>query len=354
MDKINTKTEWNSILKVHFLDLSDIYFDYDYFDLYAKTYNSKVEGLFWEDENLKIFWTHLIREIKRIKTYENYDFFDLVTPYGYGGPLIINKTNKLKSLKNSIKIFFEEYKKYSLDNNCVCEFIRFHPIFKNCELFTEIFNIQYLNDVVVVDLNQDYQDIWKNMTKTTRYYTRKALKEFEKFIIVDNPSDVEISDFLSLYNDTMDKNKATKKYYFPFDFIKKHFEFGALLIYCKDKNDTLGSSAMFLKGTWIMHYHLSSTNYLFENSPSRGVLWKAIELSKENGLKWFHFGGGRASNDSLFDFKKGFSKTYLPFYMGKIIFNTKIYNELSLQNSFAKQNPNFFPLYRVGYDENII
>jgi len=354
MNVINKKDDWNYVLSKNFPELRDIYFEYDYFNLYAKAFNAKSEGLFWSDDNIKVFWTHLIRYIKKIGLYKDFNYFDLVTPYGYGGPLIFKKTENEENVKKSLKKFFDEYIEIAKKNNYICEFIRFHPLLKNWEPFKELIDSIYLNDIIVLDLTQDYEDIWRNMAKKTRYYTKKALEEFEEIIVTDNPSDGEINDFVSLYSKTMDKNKAPRKYYFSFDFIKKHFNFKTLLIYCKNKDNILGSSAMFIEGKWIMHYHLSSTNYYFKTSPSRAVLWTAIKRAKEKGLRWFHFGGGRATNDSLFDFKKGFSKNYLPFYIGKIIFNEEIYNKLNALNPLSIENPNFFPLYRVGYDKEII
>ena len=354
MQIVNNKTEWNKILKTNFKELMDVYFRYEYFDLYSKTYKSLPEGLFWEDKKIKIFWSHLIRSIQNIDIYKEYSYHDLTTPYGYGGPLVYPKVHENDEIEDSLEKFFNEYREYAEEKNYVSEFIRFYPILKNWAGFENLFDIIYLNDVVVLDLTQDYEDIWSNMAKNTRYYTKKAIKEFEKIIIAEKPSDKEINDFVSLYYETMDKNNASEKYYFSSEFIKNHYNFGNLLIYCMNKENIIGSSAMFLTGNQILHYHLSATNYNFKNPPSRAVLWGAIEWAKERSLKYFYFGGGRAKNDSLFNFKKGFSKTYLPFYIGKIMFDSKIYEVLTSLNSLTKENKDFFPLYRVGYDETIV
>jgi hypothetical protein len=351
---VTDKIHWANILEEHFKSLRDVYFEYEYFNLFAKSFNVEPEAIFWEDENVKIFWSHFIRDISTIELFKDYNFFDLITPYGYGGPLIIKKTEEIEEIKKSLNLFLTDYKKYALEKNYICEFIRFHPIIDNWRFFQGIINIKYLNDTVAIDLSQSIEDICNNMVKKTRYYTRKSLKEFEKVSIVNKPSEIEIKDFVSLYTKTMDKNKAAKKYYFSTNFIEDHYKFDNFLIYCKNADNIIGSSAIFLKGSFIMHYHLSATNYDFQYPPSRATLWKAIEYAKENGFKWFHLGGGVSSNDSLFHFKKGFSNIYLPFYIGNIMFLKKPYEELVSLNSDSKENPDFFPLYRVGYDNNII
>jgi len=354
MEIINTKKEWGNILTTYFQDLRDIYYEYEYFDFYAKSFKTQLEGLLWEDENVKIFWTHLIRDIKTLEIFNKFNYFDLTTPYGSGGPLISVKTTHSDKLKKSLSLFFEEYKQYALKHNYVCEYISFHPFLDNWKPFKGLFDIQFINDIIVLDLTQDIEEICKKMDKKARYYTRKALEEFKNIFIVNNPSDEEIKDFLSIYYDTMDRNQAAEKYYFPFDFIKKHFKLNALLVCCKNDEDILASCAIFLKGTHIMHYHLSASNYYFKSSPSRAVLWKAIEQAKMSGLKWFHFGGGVEKNDSLFHFKKGFSKTFRDYYRGRIIFNKKIYQELCSLNRFSNENPDFYPLYRAGIQKNVI
>ena len=350
---IKDKTDWNNLIQDHFNEFCDIYFKNEYFELFSKIYDVEPEGLFWEDKNIKIFWTHLIRKINKI-SYINCDYKDIITPYGYGGPLICIKSKNQKGVQKSINNFMSNYKKYALENNYICEFIRFHPIFKNWKLFEKHFIVEYVNDVVAIDLTKNLESIKNNMSKTTRRYINKAQKEFDEISIVENPSRKEIQDFLSLYNETMKIQNASNKYYFSYDFINNHFEIGSLLVYCKNTEGLIGSNAIFLRGKYIMHYHLGSTNYNFRSSPLRAVLWKTITRAKEIGLKWFHFGGGRGKNDSLFDFKKGFSDQIFPFYTGKIIFNNKKYRELASLNPNSTKNQEFFPFYRKEFDDSII
>lgn len=354
MKVLKNKETWTNVLYTHFQGLNDIYFEFDYFDLFAKYFDVLPEALFWEDNNIKIFWSHFIRAISKINLFRDYNYFDLITPYGYGGPLLIKKAGKLEDIKKSLKKFVELYNSYAYEQNYICEFVRFHPFLKNWELLEEFINVRYLNDTVALDLTQSYEEICRNMSKKTRYYIRKALYEFEDYKIVKNPTQKEIEEFVELYNKTMEKNKAAKKYYFSIKFIEDHYKFDNLLIFCRNKDKKVGSSAIFLKGSSIIHYHLSATNYEFQNPPSRAVLWKAIEWAKENGFKWLHFGGGVSKNDSLFHFKKGFSRTYLPFYIGKIIFNKEVYDDLTSLNSLSKKSSGFFPLYRFGYDDTIV
>jgi hypothetical protein len=95
-------------------------------------------------------------------------------------------------------------------------------------------------------------------------------------------------------------------------------------------------------------------DYNYQNLyPSNLIIWETIKWAKNKNFKTLHLGGGRGANDSLFEFKKGFSKVFYPFYLGKRILNEKAYNELLSLNSFDEAD-NYFPSYRKNIDKNIV
>ena len=344
---IKNKKEWNNLLEKEFGEYNDSFFRYDYFSLYGKHYNAEPEAVFWQDNNLKIFWSHLVRKIDS-------GHFDLTTPYGYGGPLIVEKK---KNKKTGLNDFWSDYKNYALEKNYVSEFVRFHPVYRNWRFFDS----EYLNDVVLVDLKKNLEEIWKKIKKGHRYNIKKSLKEGCKIKIIKNPSFKNIDNFSSFYYSVMDKNKAQKKYYFSRDFIRAHLKMpDSFLIEAICGEKVIGSS-IFLAGDKIIHYFLSGAKDGLKGLyPSNLILWEAIKTAKENNFKWLHLGGGRGKNDSLFDFKKGFSNFTKPFKIGKIIFNQDFYNKLiekknknKLSAYSGKNNSSFFPKYR-RYENSII
>ena len=354
MQIINNNKEWNALLKKGFGGYEDIYFTYEHFELYGKHYNALPEGIFWEDESVKIFWTHLIRDISKMRQFKDFKYYDLTTPYGYGGPLVVARTADKEKINKSLKEFFKEYKDYAFKNKYICEFIRFHPVFENWEFFDGIFNIEHLNDVVVVNLNEDLEKIWADIKKGHKYNIKKSIKEGCEVKIINEPRKENIDNFIKIYYQAMDKNQATKKYYFSPEFIDDHFKLlNTILIEVKYKNKVIGTS-LFLCGKKIIHYYLSGASNDFKGIyPSSLMLWEAIKWAKGNNFKILHLGGGRGKNDSLFEFKKGFSGPTTPFKIGKLIFNEDIYNKLSETN--IKTTPRFyFPKYRQGLDETII
>lgn len=343
---------WNTVLD-GFIE-NDLYFKYEYFDLYKKHYNLDFEAIFWENDYIKVFWPHLIRNISKLDKFKDFNFYDSVTPYGYGGPLINLKVNNQIEASESIKSFAKYYKDYVSRNNFVSEFLRFHPIFKNWKMLDNLFNVEYLNDVIIMDLTRNLNEIWKDFRKGHKYDIKKSIMKGCVVKFINNPSKEEIDNFIKLYYKTMDKNKAAQKYYFSEDFIGDHFKFlNAILVQAEYGDDIIGSNICLYENDYI-HYHLSGSVVNVENVyPSHLMIFELIKWAKERNIKYFNFGGGRGSNDSLFRFKKGFSKMIRPFYVAKLIYNNDVYDELTNINykSVAKD---YFPSYRFGLDEDIL
>lgn len=63
-------------------EVKDIYFDENYGKLYEKIEDGKANIFEYEDENGKITNQFLMRRIP--EEIDGKNFFDLVTPYGYG------------------------------------------------------------------------------------------------------------------------------------------------------------------------------------------------------------------------------------------------------------------------------
>ncbi len=326
MKIVTEAEEWDRLLENNFNN--DFYFRHAFHSLF----DGKVEAIYWEDDEIKVFWPHLVKEIPLT------DYFDCSSPYGFTGPLI--KGNSVESLNS----FFAEYQKYAKEKNYVSEYIRFNPFLKNDKVFTNLFPVFKVNRVVVVDLTQPLDKIKAELSKTTKRYVNKSKKLFPKVKFVESPNLEEIKTFTSLYLSTMKKHQLPKKFFFNHNFIKDHFNLSCFLSFCENQEGEVGSSVIMLKGHEILHYHLGCTNYKFKCSPLRLMLWEAILYGKKNGFKYLNLGGGGSEDDALLKFKSGFSSLNLPFHVGNIIFNQEVYNKLV---SPPRDNRRPFPEYRT-------
>ena len=357
MEVITERTEWTNALK-QFQEANDIYFDYNYFDMYARHFNVHPEAIVWEDQYISVFWPHLVRVIPN-KVEDNLQLFDLVTPYGYGGPLVCYNTNNGPNIRTSLHSFMKAYLEFARRKNYICEFIRFHPLIKNwkpfCEDFHDVITLDYNNDTVSIDLSRELDQIWEGLRKGHRYNIRKTERESCEVKILQNPSETDIEAFISLYYATMENRHASQKYFFRPTFIKDHFsQLSAILINVDYCGKLIGAS-MFITGGSYIHYHLSgSDNNVKGVYPSAFIIWNAIKWAKKNNFTCLHLGGGLGTNDSLFNFKNGFSATINPYYTGKIIFNHEQYDALTKSCGNLNTNTRFFPAYRKKLNDTII
>ena len=266
------------------------------------------------------------------------EYFDLATPYGYGGWLVEGSdTQKL----------FEAYAAWMEKNGVISEFVRFHPMLQNHALCGDGYEIIPLGEVVHMDLDSP-EMIWDNITSKNRNVIRKAIKNGVEIFNGRFPEIFEI--FREMYNKTMDKDNAEEYYYFSKDFYRSVLEDlpqNAQVFYAV-KDGVVISAAIMLHTNGRMNYHLSGSLREYSAlAPGNLLLYKAALWGCANGCKTFYLGGGVGSGeDSLFKFKRAFYKGELNrFYIGKKIYNRTRYDELVAMREPTESG--FFPKYRA-------
>ena len=321
----------------------DLYFDENYGKLYEKIENGKAEIFEYKDENGKITNQFLIRKIP--DKIEGKEYFDIVTPYGYGGSIIENLIGDKEKL---LQRYQEEFSKYCLENNIVSEFVRFHPIVKNYEDFGKMYNAKYMRKTLITKLQED-DPVQNQFGKSCRKNIRQALNKGVTYKITQKPDNID--SFKDIYYSTMDRNSATDYYYFDdeyFNNLLKYFKSNIIFIEAIFENKVIAAGLYFTYKD-IIHIHLSGTLTEFLYLSPAYILRYAVTLwGKENGYKLIHHGGGRSNSeeDTLYLFKKNFAKLYdTDFYIGRKIWNTDIYNKLC-NLKCVDVNEEFFPAYR--------
>ena len=323
----------------------DIYFESNYGKLYEKVENGVAEKFEYEDENGKISNQFIIREIP-LKIDEN-KYYDIVTPYGYGGPVIENvKKNKKEELLENYEKKFTEYCK---EHNIVSEFVRFHPIVNNANDFKEMYKAQCIRKTLGTNLKDFDDPVLAEFSKSCRKNIRQAMKKGITFKVTKEPQDLSV--FKKVYYSTMDRNHATDYYYFDDDYfngILKYFGDNIILVEAIYEEKTIACGLYFIYDK-IIHIHLSGTlnEYLYL-SPAYMLRYGVTLWGKENGYELIHHGGGRSNSeeDSLFKFKKQFAKnTEFDFCVGKKVWNQEIYYEMCKKRNVSTDEE-FFPAYR--------
>ena len=265
----------------------DLYFDENYGKLYEKIENGKAEIFEYKDENGKITNQFLIRKIP--DKIEGKEYFDIVTPYGYGGSIIENLIGDKEKL---LQRYQEEFSKYCLENNIVSEFVRFHPIVKNYEDFGKMYNDKYMRKTLITKLQED-DPVQNQFGKSCRKNIRQALNKGVTYKITQKPDNID--SFKDIYYSTMDRNSATDYYYFDdeyFNNLLKYFKSNIIFIEAIFENKVIATGLYFTYKD-IIHIHLSGTLTEFLYLSPAYILRYAVTLwGKENGYKLIHHGGG--------------------------------------------------------------
>lgn len=323
----------------------DLFFKKEYARLYEKIEIGSSEVFEFRHELGSVYHLFIKKEIPI--TLENGPYYDLVTPYGYGGPLM---TSVADGEKEQLEKFFQEaFNNYCVENQIVSESIRFHPVFENAKDFKFCYEVVHRRNTTGTNL-QAYDDpVQKEFSKSSRRNIRKALNDGVSFSVTVNPP--SLKDFKSIYYSTMDRNNASEIYYFDDDYFSNCLRWlgeHVLLTEVTYEDKVIGMGLNFFYNN-LIHTHLSGTLTEYHHLSPAYILQYALAVwGKENGMSLIHDGGGRTpdSHDSLFAFKKQFGKnTEFEYYFGYKIWNKPVYHALC-QKMQVSSNTDYFPAYR--------
>lgn len=337
---INDFCLWEKIIQLN--NEIDVFF----LPNYAKAFEINKDGLlqviiYYEPENKFLIFPYFLREI--IET----PYFDIITPYGYGGFYSKNINS------NEIGAIISHIQKYFLYNNVISLFIRFHLFESNIAHFNG--RKRNPNDVLFVNTEQPIDKIIEEYDRSVRKNLNKAIRN-NIFVKIDINKQC-ILEFYEIYLDTMKRNNSRPYYYFSIEFFQNLISFlpnNTLLIHSYSQ-DKIVSTELVLFGKNFAYSFLGG-------SDSKYLEWRVNDILKHEIIKWccehkikkFILGGGYTKNDGIFSYKQKFTKqTPLEFFVGEKILNEPIYNELVsnkyLSLGLTEQEINsieFFPKYR--------
>lgn len=334
--------EWDKVVR------SFMSYDVYYLSGYVKAFQAHGDGqpllFFYEGTNIRGINVVMKRDIAddpfwKDKIHRN-EWFDFITPYGYGGWLFEGTGEKAE--------LFSDYEKWCKGHNVVSEFVRYHPVLNNAEFTKPFYDVVMLGNTVLMDLSSP-DTIWANLTSQNRNMVRKAQKSGVEIYHGRFPEMYKA--FKEIYNLTMDSNNAKAYYYFEdgfYDSILNDLPDEAQVFWAEVNGEIIAASIM-ITANGYMNYHLSGSRREYQNlAPSNLLLYKAALWGCHNGCKSLHLGGGvGAKEDSLFKFKRAFHrKETKPFAIGKKIYLDDVYEKLVTMKNVSTEE-NYFPKYRI-------
>jgi hypothetical protein len=322
---------WKQYLQSLPVYQKDIYYIPKFYQLYEDLNDGVAKCfVFQKDSNIALY-PFLLNSINSLGYHLDQKYYDIQGCYGYNG--MVSSTNS----EDFLDAFYHSFFHFCKKNNVVAEFTRFHPLLDNHKFSNKHMQVIYDRETVALDLTKDYESIWLNeYSSKNRNMIRKARKTGYKSEIIESPTASQINTFIDIYTYSMKMAEADKYFFFNKYFFHNTFlylkEFSLLFNVLDERGDVVCSSIFFHYGDFF-HYHLSGRTDKASNAVNNFLLDEAVKFAQKKGAKKFHFGGGRSPNqdDSLLKFKSSFSKTSLPFYIGKKIHNKTIYDEIVRQ-----------------------
>ena len=324
----------------------DIYFEPAYARLYEDAQSRAVEYRFSSEygEISNLF----LRRVIPIVTQDGQTYYDLITPYGYGGP-VIRRLAEGADKDALIAAYMADFQHFARENNIVAEFIRFHPMVGNGVDFRQAYNSVF--DRKTVGTTLSYENVIETeFSKHRRKDIRRILKNPEiRYEVNEHPE--QLDEFVDVYYSTMSRDQASQYYYFTKDYFRAmlasfpdHIITGKVFL-----GDTLIAMGVYFRYGKYLHAHLSGTvSEYMAYSPAYILKYALALYGHEKGYAVIHYGGGtsNAPDNSLYKFKREFGQnTEFDFYIGRKVWNEAIYRELCEKKN-VNIHSDFFPAYR--------
>lgn len=320
-----------------------------YLDMIAAEENAAAEAVLISQGSDYFFVPYLVRSLAELEW--NGDatsqLRDICSPYGYPGPLARDSSGAF--FQQAIPQWLAELRQRGI----VSGFIRLHPLLNvESPQFSAWGAIELRGRTVNIDLSLSAEEQWSATRRDHRSNINKSLRQGLTVDVVSPEEKIE--EFIQVYYETMDRVGASDYYYFSPQYFQQLIQAlsGHLdLCLVHDADGELLCAGLFTECAGIVQYHLSGTTSRgLKLRPSKLMLHKMRERAKARGNRAMHLGGGYGGReDSLFEFKAGFSKTWPKFASWHIVCAPDEYAALEVKRGIGVNVPrdsSFFPSYR--------
>jgi hypothetical protein len=330
---------------------------YPYYKIVASNLNElKQEQLCYFTLELKgeviVLMPFRIREIDFKIGDETY--FDIISPYGYSGPLFDKNLSRAYLIK-----FWEFVDQWYESHNVVSEFVRF-SLNHNYQFYSGKLIPTLSNVKGYIFPNEKEQ--WVGFKSKVRNNYRKAIANNLRFEINQDCHSVKyIEKFYSVYLDTMKRIGANAEYFYSLNYFKNIIERNAAnyafaFVYKDDK--LISVELIFILDKTIYSYLGGTLSEYFKVRPNDFLKIEVINWARSKGYEYYILGGGRKDDDNLYHYKKSYfpNDPDILFYTGRKVINVEIYKALDkLANGNNTEvrpsrkplsNRAYFPVYR--------
>lgn len=267
--------------------------------------------------------------------------YDLGSVYGYSGPLVAAELERGECLAAG-ELLFSALK----DEGYVSMFSRMHPLFSD-QLPQELRG-HALGEIVVIDVRPGVDDVLMEYRQSLRYDIRKSRKRGVHVVIDESCADLDV--FVAIYQRAMRDMGASDFYLFNRDYFRNIAEardFKAFLSFAIYEGKAIGAGMSIVTSDIMQSYLGGSTIEYRTLSTDKLITAREHEIAAGLGVTEYVLGGGFAlKNDTLLNFKKGFSRKTRSFSVFRKVLDRQGYDRLCRDQGVASDQGSFFPAYR--------
>jgi len=213
-------------------------------------------------------------------------------------------------------------------------------------------DLEHNRDVVHVDLTVEKDVLWRDhFQHACRKNINRSVRENVR--IFEAASADHIREFHRIYTQTMDRNGALARYYFPYEFFLAFFESMPkhARFVLAEHGGRIAAATLYLHDDANIYSYLGGANLEFQQvRPTNAIIYDTILWGQKLGKKHLVLGGGYSKDDNIFRFKQTFSPLTLPFSVVKRIHMPEAYGALCdawrLSHPGVEPQSGYFPAYR--------
>jgi carbamoyl-phosphate synthase large subunit len=276
---------------------------------------------------------------------------DATSVYGYAGPVASHEVPPDSLVENFQSALRDELSRARV----VSVFSRLHPLIAQQEMLAGLGECVENGQTISIDLTLPDDEQRAQYNKSCRTSLRKL--RAAGFVCVNDHEKRYLQEFVEVYLETMRRAGAQSSYFFDrsyFEMLTRELgEVSHLFVVLKDGD--VAAATICTNCAGIVQDHLGGTRDAFlKFSPDRLVVDTERSWAKESGARVFHLGGGvNAQQDSVFQYKAGFSHRRHIFRTWRCTIEPNVYQELCAKTGRNARTDGasggaaqFFPTYR--------
>lgn len=334
IEKIESEQHWQAAL-VQVAEY-DFYHNWEYHALEGERLGADPLMLAYREGSETVLLPMLVRSI------EGSHYRDATSVYGYSG-LLTSAGAEPRLLGAAVEAFQEAMS----DQGIVTLFTRLHPI-SDAGRELPVGEVLTLGRTVSVDLSLPDEEQFALYASGHRYDVRKLIRDGYTCRFSQSDDDIEL--FHQIYLQTMARLSASEEYLFSLDYLAriiKSEQLDVRIVVCELEGDVAAAATFSYQEPFIQGHLAGNTDAHLKRSPMKLIYDVVRREGTAEGYRCLHLGGGVGGKlDSLYKYKRDFSRTEHDFKVWRWVIDPSAYAELCGQRGVEPHDA-FFPAYRA-------